>query len=63
MNDLVWNLKDSEGHLVGNGVYIWNINFRFKSGILRQRSFMMGVHQSSPADYNQCISELKLKFQ
>ena len=29
---LIWDLKDSQGQLAGNGVYVWKVTFMFKGG-------------------------------
>jgi hypothetical protein len=46
---LVWDMKDSHGLAVGQGVYVWKVNFTFqeankksevrftRTGVLRQR--------------------------
>ncbi len=45
---LVWDLKDSRGQKAANGVYIWKIQFRFKTGKQVVRYVRTGVARSLP---------------
>ncbi len=40
---LTWNKRSSSGRLVGSGIYIWRIDFKFKDGHSEQRLVKMGV--------------------
>ena len=40
---LVWNKRSDDGRLVGSGVYIWRIKFKFEDGHSEKRIVKMGV--------------------
>ncbi len=43
LNDLIWNLKDSEGRTAATGVYIWKIALSFENGTKSAFTRDMGV--------------------
>jgi hypothetical protein len=44
---LAWNLKDSRGLKVGNGVYVWKVVFSFKTGKQEIRYIRTGVTRNN----------------
>ena len=40
---LTWNMRSKSGRLVGTGVYLWRIDFKFKDGHSEYRLVKMGV--------------------
>ena len=58
MNDLIWNLKDSQGDAVGSGVYIWRVTLNFRDGYLKERVFKMGVFRKYYESDGTCINGL-----
>ncbi|MFC1586145.1 hypothetical protein ACFL5V_11400 [Fibrobacterota bacterium] len=56
-NDLVWNQKDTNGKIVGNGVYIWKVKVAFE-GKSKEIIKKMGIVRKDPTTYNTCIAGL-----
>ncbi|MBF0431832.1 MAG: chitobiase/beta-hexosaminidase C-terminal domain-containing protein [Fibrobacteria bacterium] len=52
---LVWNMKNSDGELVGTGVYIWKVKFVTPNGV-RSGIYRQGIVRADEPD-DQCAAE------
>ncbi|MGL1936823.1 MAG: discoidin domain-containing protein [Fibrobacterales bacterium] len=43
INDLIWDIKDTDNRLVGSGVYYWQVTLAFDSGATESFTEQMGV--------------------
>jgi len=57
VSDLIWNQRNKEGKLVGNGVYIWKYEIVFENGEIRRRTRKMGVARNSAMDIGLSLAE------